>query len=62
MIVASLFVGVLTIPAYHCVHYVADLGDGRGFYAGADDIETEFQKQSATTDGKVAARKIQGAN
>lgn len=41
MIVASLFVGVLTIPAYHCVHYVADLGDGRGFYAGADDIETE---------------------
>lgn len=41
MVVASLFVGVLTIPAYHCIHYVADLGDGRGLYDAADDIEAE---------------------
>lgn len=61
MIVASLFTGVLTIPPYYCIHYVADLNDGRGFYMGADDIEKEQQDKIASTDGKPAARKVEAA-
>lgn len=52
MLVSSLFVGVVTIPAYYCVHYVADMGDGRGFY----EVSTGDVDRAAlpvATQGKV---------
>ena len=60
MIASSLFVGVVTIPAYYCVHYVTEMGDGKGFYAEAGDgNEIDRATLPVATEGKVAARKIE---
>ena len=59
MIVASLFVGVTTIPTYYCVHYVSEMGDGKGVYIGTADQGVDRASLPVATEGRVAARKIE---
>ena len=59
MIVASLFVGVVTIPTYYCVHYVSEMGDGKGVYIGTADEQVDRAALPVATEGKVASRKIE---
>ena len=61
MIVSSLFVGVVTIPSYYCVHYVSEMGDGKGLYVGTPDAGVDRAALPVATEGKVAARKIEDA-
>ena len=61
MVVSSLFVGVTTIPAYYCVHYVADIGDGKGFYIGAGQ-EVDKTTLPVATEGKMTSTRIDKAS
>ena len=61
MIVSSLFVGVVTIPTYYCIHYVSEMGDGKGLYIGTPDAGVDRAALPVATEGKVASRKIEDA-
>ena len=55
MIVTSLFTGVLTIPAYYCVHYVSDIED-KGALIGTGDF-AEGDAPVGASEGKLDATK-----
>ena len=62
MIVSSLFVGVISIPTYYCIHYVSEMGDGKGLYVGTPDAQVDRASLPVATEGKVASRKIEDAS
>ena len=55
MIVTSLFTGVLTIPAYYCVHYVSDIED-KGALIGTGDF-AEADAPVGASEGKLDTKR-----